>query len=348
MSGNLDLQTLHAHTTNSDGTQTPEELIQSCYQNGIGVVALTDHDTLPTREQFKSLKSLKDFPTKYIFGIELTSGYPREIAHLDPHMLHIVGLFVDLSNKDLIAHTLENKERRRKKIDLRVKAFNRQGFSLKVQDVFSQVTKEGIPTSLNLVLALMKHSQNKSTLEKFFQKLSDLSKTNPEAKKIYDEIVADEGTEKQKYFGMFLKDGSPFKIELPKEKLSELDTSVGLIHGAGGLAVLAHWSYDSDNFTESILEKVVKEKRIDGLETIYDLFLLNKPLWKKRLQVDRSILRSLAKKYDRFISGGVDAHKAEDFKLFAQNTSYSKETIGMVEKIIATGKANLANSSIKY
>lgn len=344
---NLKLQTLHAHTTNSDGAQTPEELIKSAYQNGIGVVAITDHDTLPTIAQFKSLRRFKDFPTKYIFGIELTSGYPKEIENLDTRMFHIVGLFVDPFNRALIDHTLNNKERRRKKINLRVKEFNRLGFTITPQDVFSQVTKEGIPSSLNLVLALMKHPENQNQLESYFQKLAKMAVPGSEAKKIYDEILADEGEEKQKYFGLFMKDGSPFKIDLPKEKLADLDTTVKLIRGAGGLAVLAHWSFDKDNFSKSILENVVREKRLDGLETVYDLFLLNKPSWKKRLRDDRSILRILAKRCGRFISGGVDAHKSEDLALFAQTSSYSKETIGMVEKIIATGRANLANSSLK-
>ena len=37
---------LHAHSTASDGTQTPEGVMESAARAGLDVVALTDHDTV--------------------------------------------------------------------------------------------------------------------------------------------------------------------------------------------------------------------------------------------------------------------------------------------------------------
>ncbi|MFA5367970.1 MAG: PHP domain-containing protein, partial [Dehalococcoidia bacterium] len=37
---------LHLHTTYSDGRLTPGELIQIAAEQGIGVIAITDHDTI--------------------------------------------------------------------------------------------------------------------------------------------------------------------------------------------------------------------------------------------------------------------------------------------------------------
>ena len=36
---------LHAHSTASDGTLTPAELVRAADQAGLDVVAITDHDT---------------------------------------------------------------------------------------------------------------------------------------------------------------------------------------------------------------------------------------------------------------------------------------------------------------
>lgn len=340
------IQTLHAHTTNSDGAMTPEQLLQECYENGIGVVAFTDHDTLPTKEQAARLNKYKNFPTKYIYGIELTSGYPKEIYHLDPKIFHVVGLFVDPLNKDIIDYTREYKTVRAKRIKMRISEFSKLGFEISNEDVFSQVTKDGIPTSLNLILALLAKPSNKKIIEVYFSKIKKMSETNKKAKSIYDEIIADERGDRQKYFAIFLKDGSPFKIKLPERKPPEMESLVSLIRRAGGVATLGHWSFERANLKRELIEKLAREKRVDGVETVYDLFLLENSIWKRKFQLDRSFLRETAKKYGLFTSGGVDAHKKEDIKLFADTKSYSRETVGMAQKIIASTNCDVKNSSL--
>ena len=37
---------LHIHTTASDGTWTPQELVQQALQVGLGALAVTDHDSV--------------------------------------------------------------------------------------------------------------------------------------------------------------------------------------------------------------------------------------------------------------------------------------------------------------
>ena len=37
---------LHTHSTASDGTVSPKELVEQAWQIGLGAVALTDHNTL--------------------------------------------------------------------------------------------------------------------------------------------------------------------------------------------------------------------------------------------------------------------------------------------------------------
>lgn len=342
----LKLQTLHCHTTNSDGALTPVELLDECRNNGIGVVAITDHDTLPTEEQVRRLKGLKEHPVRCVFGIELTSGYPKEIYNLDPKLFHIVGLFVDPLNEDIINYTSEYKELRTRRMKLKIAAFRKLGFKVDDGAVFSQIAEGGAPGTLSLVIALMNNRQNKPVIGRYFREFKELAAKDNKVKQMYGEIMDDVRGDRQKYFGMFFKDGSPFKIELPRHDPTPMGSVVSLIHNAGGVAFLAHWSFDRDNVSRSLVQKLVQEKRLDGVETIYDLFLLNNPHWKRKLQTDRAFLRKVAAKYGVPISGGVDAHKKEDLKLFADATSYSQETVGMVQKIIASTNCDVKNSSL--
>ncbi|MCL5003806.1 MAG: PHP domain-containing protein [Patescibacteria group bacterium] len=340
------LQSLHGHTTNSDGSLTHRQVLEACAKNNIGVVAFTDHDTLPDQKQVKELRGLKDFPVKYIFGIEVTSGYPQEIADKNDHLFHIVGLFVDPSNGPLLSLTQEIHELRLRRLSQRVKEFRKLKFAISLEEVLATVNANGIPTALNLVNVLERHKENRLILNKYVGKMASLSVRNRQVAVLYREMMADDRGDKQKYFNIFLRDDSPLKIDLPKEAKPGMVRVVNLIRGAGGLATLAHWSFDRDNVSRKLLEKIAREKRLDGVETVYDLFLYKNVLWKKKFKSDQTYLKSLARRFDLFTSGGVDAHRPEDWELFAADKNYSSATVGMVQKIIKLKNPDLKNSSL--
>jgi len=76
---------LHTHSTFSDGTCTPTEIINEALSLGLSAVALCDHNTTRGLSEFMSAAEGKDIIA--IRGIELTSEFcGRE--------LHILGLFI--------------------------------------------------------------------------------------------------------------------------------------------------------------------------------------------------------------------------------------------------------------
>lgn len=77
---------LHVHSTKSDGTYTPTELVNYAVEKGLTAFALTDHDTVDGIEE--ALDSAKDKAITIIPGIE----YSTEYLNRD---VHIVGLFID-------------------------------------------------------------------------------------------------------------------------------------------------------------------------------------------------------------------------------------------------------------
>ena len=76
---------LHIHSTCSDGTLTPTELIRLAQQRGIGAVALCDHNTVAGLPEF--LEAAAGSSVWAVPGVEFSTDY-------DGSELHILALFV--------------------------------------------------------------------------------------------------------------------------------------------------------------------------------------------------------------------------------------------------------------
>lgn len=71
MSGSLSQIDLHMHTTASDGTDTPQEIVENVKAAGIKVFSVTDHDSVKAAGILEGLLSADD--PKFITGVELSS-----------------------------------------------------------------------------------------------------------------------------------------------------------------------------------------------------------------------------------------------------------------------------------
>ena len=76
---------LHTHSVFSDGTMTPEQLIDEAVGAGLYAIALTDHNVVEGLERFLSYAA--DKPIEAVPGIEFTTSYKGQ-------ELHILGLFL--------------------------------------------------------------------------------------------------------------------------------------------------------------------------------------------------------------------------------------------------------------
>ena len=82
---------LHLHSTFSDGTFTPEELVLQGRKLGISVLALTDHDTTAGLPEFR--RACKKQRMACVSGIELSADFPGT--------LHILGYRIDFDDGGL-------------------------------------------------------------------------------------------------------------------------------------------------------------------------------------------------------------------------------------------------------
>jgi len=97
---------LHTHTTASDGELSPKALIIKAKENGIDVIAITDHDTTAGIPQ--AAAEAENQNIKLLIGIELS------VSWMDKNF-HIVGLNIDPDNAALnesLKNTGELREQR--------------------------------------------------------------------------------------------------------------------------------------------------------------------------------------------------------------------------------------------
>lgn len=92
---------LHVHSTASDGTNTPEELVTLAKEAGLSAFALTDHDTIDGLAAARA--AAKAAGIEFVPGIELSTDYEGSEVHVlgyyfdekDPAFLKKLGEFVD-------------------------------------------------------------------------------------------------------------------------------------------------------------------------------------------------------------------------------------------------------------
>lgn len=82
---------LHVHSTYSDGTLTPSELVKKAFSINLAAMALTDHDTIDGIPEAVSCAA--DYDIELIPGIELSTFY-------DKKEIHIVGIYIDYTYKN--------------------------------------------------------------------------------------------------------------------------------------------------------------------------------------------------------------------------------------------------------
>lgn len=119
---------LHLHSHYSDGTFTPQEIVSRAQQQGLGAIALTDHDTVEGCELMAS-ESAK-VGIEFVVGTELTS------EHKDTE-LHILAYFVDPKNERLLREIAKFQIVRQDRIREMVAKINALGVPLKAEDVFA-------------------------------------------------------------------------------------------------------------------------------------------------------------------------------------------------------------------
>lgn len=119
----------HMHTTHSDGSYTPEALMQYCGEKNLACVSVTDHDTMSSFEACE--REAKRLGIELVPGVEIS-------AQFDPGTLHILGFFLDRNHPELKARFAEIQKARLDRNPQIIKKLNGLGITITLQDVMQE------------------------------------------------------------------------------------------------------------------------------------------------------------------------------------------------------------------
>ena len=125
LKGNIDL---HTHTTASDGTLTPSELVSLAKKTGLQAVAITDHDTIEGVQE--ALAAGERIGLEVVPGVEIGVNFTRE--------MHILGYFIDPKNPDLARSLALLREFRDQRNPRMVEKLREMGFDITMEEVISE------------------------------------------------------------------------------------------------------------------------------------------------------------------------------------------------------------------
>lgn len=122
---------LHTHTTASDGTDTPEQLVRRAAAAGLGGVAITDHDTLAGSDEGAVVAEALGVP--FLRGIELST---RLLDEKTPQRrtAHILGFFGSDPGPDFRAWLETLRVRRRARNFATIAKLNQLGYDIALDE----------------------------------------------------------------------------------------------------------------------------------------------------------------------------------------------------------------------
>ena len=224
---------LHTHSTASDGTLTPTELVEYAYSKGLSAIALTDHDTTAgVKEAMDAANRLRSEgkEIELIPGIELSSGYHGK-------EIHIVGLFIDPDNEYLqrrLKHFISNRKKRNEQL---CRLCTAKGMPISYEELRAEFGPKVVLTRAHYAKLLVKKGYVTSVKEAFDR---------------------------------FLGDGKPCYV--PRKKITPM-RAVEIIRRCGGFPVFAHpvLAGISKGHLEELTGKL-KEAGLAGIEAYYGTY----------------------------------------------------------------------------
>lgn len=160
----MDKIDLHAHSTVSDGTMSPTELVKYAKKKNLKAIALTDHDTIDGIKE--AIKAGKKYEVEIIAGIELAGDF-------NGTELHILGYYIDYKNKyfkNMLEKIKLDRDNRNIKIIEKLKIL---GFDVSVDELYSIAGSKKIVTRAHFARLLLEKGYVKTKDEAFKKYISD-------------------------------------------------------------------------------------------------------------------------------------------------------------------------------
>ncbi len=155
---------LHVHSTASDGTLLPKEIVKLAYETGLSAFALTDHDTIDGIEE--AMEESKNYDLEVIPGIEFAADYHGK-------EIHILGLNINYKQeyfKNSITQIKLDRENRNLKM---INKLNELGFEVTIDELYTLAEGHGTITRAHFAKLLLLKGYVKTRKEAFDKYIGD-------------------------------------------------------------------------------------------------------------------------------------------------------------------------------
>ena len=122
---------LHIHSTASDGSLAPREIVQLAHKEGIKAFSLTDHDSIDGIKEV--LQHIHTVPVEFISGVEISCQPPAEFK--EAGSIHLLGYGFSIYDKQLNQLLDQAKVARDQRNPAIIQKLNDLGFDISLAEV---------------------------------------------------------------------------------------------------------------------------------------------------------------------------------------------------------------------
>ena len=324
-------ESLHNHTTASDGNQSYAEVLATAKRCGFGTIAFTDHDMLPSGVDLKFLRNYTG-PVKWCLGCEISSGLPKELGGGPTSMFHILGLFTDPNDSALLEHCRLAVSARTQRMESMVANLRGLGFAITVDDCLEASGGEGVGRP-HIVKALNRHPENNSVMLGLKKQMEAAALTSAAVAMDYTRMLERDLSDYP--YRLFLSDDAFIPgVYVDYLYSTDMDQSVSLIRGAGGRALLSHWPTISRKVNAEMLEGFLRDGRLDGVE-------IRSGFFDSQVERQGQVLEAMAERTNAVWTIGIDGHREVDIERFAADRKLAPRTVGQTKLFMDKFKPDL-------
>ncbi|WP_370970786.1 PHP domain-containing protein [Amycolatopsis sp. cg9] len=159
---------LHAHSTASDGTDSPAGLVAAAARAGLDVVAITDHDT--TAGWAPAAAAIPP-------GLTLVPGAELSTVSIDPETgrqisVHLLAYLFDPTSEPVVTEQTRLRVERRTRLRRMAERMAADGLPIDIDEIFGLLPEDSPPGRPHLAQALVRAGLVKSVDEAFADYLS--------------------------------------------------------------------------------------------------------------------------------------------------------------------------------
>lgn len=166
---------LHIHSIYSDGSLSPEDLVDTAIDLDLSAISITDHDNVLS---FKHAQAQADLRSKETGKdiIEIIPGVEINTLWKDSE-IHILGYYMDIESKpflDLLAYQQHARAQQTMQI---VEKLNKQGINIKLEDITSLVMEGGSIGRPHIARAIANIGGARNVIEAYTKYINDKAPT---------------------------------------------------------------------------------------------------------------------------------------------------------------------------